>query len=337
MLSVALSAQAVDQRPPNGAGQQPAFAGQTDAPAQALGVDFDAVPIAEVRDPWGLAFLPDRRMLVTERTGSLYIVGLDGALSPPVAGLPQVDSRAQGGLLDIAVDPDFASNRTIFWSFAEPHADGTNNTAVARGVLVDGPAPRVDRVQVIYHQTPSMAKTPLHYGSRLVFGRDGTLFVTQGDRSIPDGRMQAQQMDSLIGKIVRINRDGSVPADNPFVGKSGARPEIWSIGHRNVEAAALHPATGDLWVVEMGTRGGDELNLVRKGRDYGWPTIAYGIEYQGGPITGGIQAKDGMEQPRYYWDPVIAPSGSSSTPVICSRSGRAACSSAGWAARRSCA
>ncbi len=197
----------------------------------------------------------------------------------------------------------------IYWSYAEAQADGTNNTAVARGELVDGASPRLDRVQVIYHQAPSMANTPLHYGSRLVFARDKTLFVTQGDRSIPPGRAQAQQLDSLLGKIVRINRDGTVPADNPFVGTPGVRPEIWSIGHRNVEGAALHPVTGELWVAEMGTRGGDELNLVRKGKDYGWPTIAYGIEYQGGPITGGIQAKAGMEQPQYYWDPVIAPSG----------------------------
>jgi glucose/arabinose dehydrogenase len=173
---------------------------------------------------------------------------------------------------------------------------------------VDGAAPKVENVQVIFHQAPTLA-SPLHFGGRLVWGRDGTLFVTMGDRSVTPGRMQAQNMDSLIGKIARINSDGSVPKDNPFVGKPGVRPEIWSIGHRNVQAATLHPATGELWEVEHGTRGGDELNVVRKGKDYGWPTIAYGIEYQGGTITGGIQQKEGMEQPRYYWDPVIAPSG----------------------------
>jgi glucose/arabinose dehydrogenase len=155
---------------------------------------------------------------------------------------------------------------------------------------------------------PSLVST-LHFGSRLVFNRDGTLFVTLGERSITEGRMQAQRLDGLLGKIVRINPDGSVPKDNPFVGKEGARPEIWSYGHRNVQAAALHPETGELWEVEHGTRGGDELNVVRKGRDYGWPTIAYGIEYRGGPITGGVQQQEGMDQPRYYWDPVIAPSG----------------------------
>ena len=161
---------------------------------------------------------------------------------------------------------------------------------------------------MIFHQAPSL-DSRLHFGCRLVFGRDGTLFITMGDRSITEGRMQAQQMDSLLGKIVRINADGSIPKDNPFVGKAGVRPEIWSLGHRNIQSAALHPTTGELWEVEHGTRGGDEINIARKGKDYGWPTIAYGIEYRGGPITGGITAQAGMEQPLYYWDPVIAPSG----------------------------
>ena len=183
-----------------------------------------------------------------------------------------------------------------------------NNTAVARGRLVEGAAPKVENVQVIYHQSPSL-NSPLHFGSRLVWNRDGTLFITQGDRSITEGRMQAQKMDSLIGKLVRVNADGSIPKDNPFVGKEGVRPEIWSFGHRNIQAATLHPQTGELWEVEHGTRGGDEVNIARKGKDYGWPTIAYGIEYRGGPITGGIQQKEGMEQPLYYWDPIIGPSG----------------------------
>jgi glucose/arabinose dehydrogenase len=219
-----------------------------------------------------------------------------------------VDSRGQGGLLDVALDPAYQKNQVIYWSYAEPREGGANNTAVARGKLVDGAAPKVENVQVIYHQAPSLMST-LHYGGRLVFGRDGTLFITQGERSITEGRMQAQKMDSLLGKIVRLNADGSIPKDNPFVGKEGIRPEIWSFGHRNVQAATLNPATGELWEVEHGTRGGDEVNISRKGKDYGWPTIAYGIEYQGPPITGGIQQKEGMEQPVYYWDPNIAPSG----------------------------
>jgi glucose/arabinose dehydrogenase len=299
----------VDPRPPNGQGQVPAFPGQTRAPERKAGVAFEVVTVASgLESPWGLAFLPDGRMLVTEKPGRLRIVRADGTLSEPVAGVPAVDARGQGGLLDVALHPDFATNRLIYWSFSEPHDDGTNNTAVARGTFVDGTAPRVDNVQVIYHQVPSMSSRQ-HYGSRLVWARDGTLFVTQGDRSITPGRMQAQNLDVLIGKIARVNADGAIAKDNPFVGREGARPEIWSIGHRNIQSATLHPETGELWEVEHGTRGGDEINIARKGRDYGWPTIAYGIEYRGGAITGGIQAKEGMEQPVYYWDPVIAPSG----------------------------
>ena len=211
-------------------------------------------------------------------------------------------------MLGIALDPNFTTNHLIYWSYAEGTAEGMTNTAVARGKFVDGEVPSLEGVKVIYQQAPQVRSTQ-HYGSRLVFGRNGTLFVTQGDRSVTPGRMQAQNMDSLVGKIVRINADGTIPKDNPFVGREGVRPEIWSIGHRNAQAAALNPATGELWEVEHGTRGGDELNIARKGRDYGWPTIAYGVEYAGGPILGGIQQKNGMEQPVYFWDPVIAPSG----------------------------
>ena len=298
----------VDTRPPNGTGQTPAFAGQTDAPERKSNVAFDVVTVAEgLENPWGLAFLPNGKMLVTERPGRLRVVTADGKLSEPVTGLPAVDARGQGGLLDVAIDPNFASNNYIYWSYAEP-GDGMNNTAVARGKFVDGAAPRVDDVKVIYSQRPQL-NSRAHFGSRLVFGRDGTLFITQGDRSNVDGRMQSQRMDGLIGKIVRINADGSIPRDNPFLGKEGVPPQIWSIGHRNIQAAALHPTTGELWEVEHGTRGGDELNIARKGKDYGWPTIAYGIEYRGSPITGGITQQAGMEQPAYYWDPVIGPSG----------------------------
>ena len=308
-LSSAAQNAGVDPRPPNAPAQKPAVEGQTRAPERKSNVAFEVVTVAEgLQNPWSLAFLPDKRMLVTERPGRLRLVGADGKLSEPVAGLPAVDARGQGGLLDVALDPNFASNRLIYWSYAEPREGGVNNTAVARGKLVDLAPPRVDEVQVIYHQTPSL-NSPLHFGSRLVFGRDGTLFVTQGDRSITEGRMQSQKMDSLLGKIVRINADGSIPKDNPFVGKEGVKPEIWSIGHRNIQAATLNPTTGELWEVEHGTRGGDEINVARKGKDYGWPTIAYGIEYRGGPITGNVTAQQGMEQPAYYWDPVIGPSG----------------------------
>jgi glucose/arabinose dehydrogenase len=308
----ALAAQqaSVETRPPNAPAQKPAFAGQTRAPEQKSNVAYELVTVAEgLVNPWALAFLPDGKMLVTEKPGRLRVVTPDGKLSEPVAGLPTVDARGQGGLLDVVLDPNFATSRLIYWSYAEPQADRSNNTAAARGRFVDdATAPRVENVQVIFHQAPSMMST-LHFGSRLVFGRDGTLFITMGERSITPGRMQAQNLDGLLGKVARINADGTIPKDNPFVGKEGVRSEIWSYGHRNIQSAALNPATGDLWEVEHGTRGGDELNVARKGKDYGWPTVAYGIEYQGGPITGGITAKEGTEQPVYYWDPVIAPSG----------------------------
>jgi glucose/arabinose dehydrogenase len=306
------TAQGVDPRPANNPEQKPATAGQTDAPENKSGVAFDVVTVAEgLVNPWSLAFLPGGKMLVTERPGRLRVVTADGKLSAPVTGLPAVDARGQGGLLDVVLDPAFAKNNLIYWSYSEPKEGqpGVNNTAVARGKFVDDPAaPRVDEMQVIYHQRPSL-NSPLHFGSRLIFGRDGTLFVTQGDRSITEGRMQAQTLSSGLGKIVRINTDGSIPKDNPFVGKEGVLPEIWSFGHRNIQSAALHPTTGELWEVEHGTRGGDEINIARKGKDYGWPTIAYGIEYRGGPITGGLTQQAGMEQPLYYWDPIIGPSG----------------------------
>lgn len=290
---------------------KPAFAGQTRAPEQKLGVAFQATTVAQgLKFPWGLAFLADGRMLVTEKAGALRLVGKDGALSEPLAGGPVVMNRGQGGLLDVALDPAFASNRLIYLSYAEAQADGTNNTAVARARLVEGATPRLEGLTVIYHQTPSL-NSPLHFGSRLVFARDGKLFVTQGERFLPDGQKQAQDLGSLLGKIARINADGSVPKDNPFVGKAGAKPEIWSWGHRNIQAAALHPRTGELWTVEFGPQSGDEINIARKGRNYGWPTISYGVNYGPAktPITGGETQRAGMEQPLYYWDPTIAPSG----------------------------
>ena len=299
-----------DPRPANAPAQKPAFAGQTDAPVKKLGVAFDVVTAVDgLRNPWGMAFLPSGRMLVTERVGYLRMVNADGMLSPQaIGGLPAVDNRGQGGLLDVALDPNFATNSLIYWSYSEPRENGSNNTAVARGKLVEGPPARVENAQVIYHQGPSLNST-LHYGSRLNFLADGTLLITHGERSVTEGRMQAQRMDGMLGKVARINPDGSIPKDNPFVGRAGTREEIFSIGHRNIQAAAIHPTTGELWEVEHGTRGGDEINVVRKGKDYGWPTIAYGIEYAGGPITTNQTAKEGMEQPLYYWDPVIGPSG----------------------------
>lgn len=311
LTATSASAQ-VETRPPITA-YKPAFAGQTRAPEQKLGVAFDATTVTSgLQFPWSLAFLPDGRMLVTERrAGKLRVVAKDGTLAEAaVEGTPAVFSGGQGGLLDVVLDPAFKTNGLVYLSYAEPNADGTNNTAVARGKWVDGSTPRLDGLTVIYRQRPALA-SPLHFGSRLVFARDGKLFVTQGERSIPAGQKQAQDLASGLGKIVRINPDGSIPKDNPFVGKDGARPEIFSYGNRNVQAAALHPQTGELWEVEFGPQSGDEINIIRKGRDYGWPTITYGVNYGPAktPITGGETQRPGMEQPLYYWDPTIAPSG----------------------------
>jgi glucose/arabinose dehydrogenase len=252
--------------------------------------------------PWGLAFLPDGRILVTERPGRVRIVTADGHLSEPLAGVPRVLARGQGGLLDVAVDPRFAENRLVYLSYAEPGEGNLAGTAVARGRLGEA---RLEDVQVIYRQQPKVDGAN-HFGSRLVFARNGSLFVTQGDRF--GYRDKAQDLSVSLGKIVRINSDGSVPRDNPFVGRNGVRPEIWSNGHRNIHSAAIEPQTGQLWTVEHGARGGDELNRPEAGKNYGWPVITYGVDYSGAKIGEGT-AKKGMEQPVYYWDPVIAPSG----------------------------
>lgn len=301
----------IDAGPPNVPAFKPAFAGQARAPAVQTKTPLQVTEIASgFNKPWALAFLPDGRMLVTEKAaGALRIVDANGRISPPATGLPPSLNQGQGGLLDVALSPDFAQSGLIYWSYAEPR-DGGSGTAVARGRLVagtSGAAPRVENVQVIFRMQPTLAST-MHYGGRLVFAPDGNLFVTLGERSILPGRMQAQDLNSHFGKIVRIRPDGSVPADNPFVGRKGARPEIWSYGHRNIQAAALD-AQGRLWEVEMGPQGGDELNRPEPGKDYGWPTISYGEEYSGKPIGKGITQAPRMEQPIYYWDPVISPSG----------------------------
>jgi glucose/arabinose dehydrogenase len=253
--------------------------------------------------PWSLAFLPDGRMLVTERPGRLRYVGRDGKLSEPIAGVPPVYAQGQGGLLDVVLDPAFEKNSTIYLSYAEPADDGTNGTAVARARL-DGASLR--DLKVIFRQQPKV-KSNHHFGSRLVFARDGKLFITTGERN--SERDKAQDLGTHLGKILRIAPDGSVPPDNPFVGRAGALPEIWSYGHRNSQGAALHPDTGQLWEIEHGPRGGDEINLPQAGKNYGWPVITYGREYSGAQVGEGITAKEGMEQPAHYWVPSIACSG----------------------------
>ena len=278
------------------------LANQTQAPAAPTS-QVTVQTVAEGLDhPWGFEFLPDGRILVTERDGRMRIVSTDGRLSQPVAGVPEVFAQGQGGLLDVALAPDFETSGTIYFSFSEPRRDG-NGTAVARARLnADVSPPRLEDVQVIFHQQPSYDGN-VHFGSRIVPTPDGKLFVTLGERF---QMRYAQDLSRHWGKVVRINADGSVPDDNPFVGREGARSEIWSYGHRNPQAAALHPETGELWIVDHGPRGGDEVNVVRKGLNYGWPVINYGRHYTGEEIP---KRREGMEQPLYYWDPSIAPSG----------------------------
>ena len=296
----------IETRHPNAADQPPAFPGQTRTCSISSNVAFEVVVLAKgLAHPWAVEPLPGGDLLVTERPGRLRIVSAAGEIGQPIAGLPAVDARGQGGLLDVALSPSFESDRTIYWSYSEPRQGG-NATSVARGVLSrDGRS--VEQAQVIFRAMPAYDGT-LHFGSRLAFGPDGMLYVTLGERSDTPMRPQAQQLDSDMGKIIRIHPDGSIPKDNPFVGQSNARPEIWTLGHRNVQAAAFD-AQGRLWEVEHGTRGGDELNLIEKGKNYGWPVVAYGEEYSGAPIRGAVTARPGFEQPIYYWDPVIAPSG----------------------------
>jgi glucose/arabinose dehydrogenase len=289
--AVAQPCKPLEVREANVPEQKPAFAGQTRACEQPSEAGFDVSVVAKgLEKPWAVEPLPDGNLLVTEKAGRLRIVSPKGEVGAPLAGVPKVDARGQGGLLDVALSPKFESDRTIFLSYAEPRQGG-NGTSVARAVLSDG---LLKDVRVIFRVMPTYAGT-MHYGSRLAFGPDGMLYVSTGDRSDAPMRKYAQDPGSTLGKIVRVAPDGS-------------KFEIWSSGHRNVQAMAFDP-NGRLWVVEHGTRGGDELNLVEKGKNYGWPLVAYGEEYSGKPIPGAVTAKPGTEQPVYYWDPVIAPSG----------------------------
>jgi glucose/arabinose dehydrogenase len=296
----------IETRSPNAEGQGPAFEGQTRICGVKSSVAFDVAVVTRGLDhPWAVEPLPDGSLLVTEKPGRMRIVSARGELGKPIAGVPDVDAAGQGGLLDVALGPSFAQDRTIYWSFSEPR-DGGNATSVARGVLSEDRS-RLEQVKVIFRAMPTYDGNK-HYGSRLAFGPDAKLYVTLGERSDTPMRPQAQQLGSHMGKILRLNPDGTAPDDNPFVGRKGALPEIWSLGHRNVQAAAFDE-DGQLWDIEHGTQGGDELNRVEKGKNYGWPVQAYGEEYSGSPISGSATRREGMEQPAYYWDPVIAPSG----------------------------
>jgi len=262
-----------------------------------------------LENPWAIAFLPDGRALVTERPGRMRILGKDRKLSPPVEGVPAVAAVGQGGLLDVVLAPDFAQSKTIYFSYAEPRgaagAINPNGTSLASARLVEenGKAKLTD-LKVIFRQEPS-AIGGFHFGSRIAFARDGTIFLTTGERNL---KTPAQDLNSHLGKVIRLRTDGSVPPDNPFVGQANAKPEIWSYGHRNIQAAAIHPVTGKLWIVEHGPKGGDEINIPDKGRNYGWPVIGFGVDYSGAVIHQST-SKQGMEQPIYYWVPSIAPCG----------------------------
>jgi glucose/arabinose dehydrogenase len=263
---------------------------------------FDIKEVASGLDhPWGLAFLPDGRLLLTERAGRLRILGTDGKLSGPLQGVPAVQARGQGGLLDVALDPDFKTNRTIYLSLAEA-GDGGASTAFVKATLAEG---RVDNVTLLFRQQPKVSGAG-HYGGRIVFTQDGKhIFLTTGDRQKLD---PAQDLNSHLGKVIRLNRDGSVPQDNPFVGRTDAKPEIWSYGHRNIQGAAIEPATGKLWTIEFGPAGGDELNTPERGKNYGWPLVSWGSHYSGADIPDPPTRPDFADAVK-YWNPTIAPSG----------------------------
>lgn len=296
----------VETNPAN-ANYAPAFAGQTRENGVITSARYRVDIIAtSLTNPWGIASLPDGRLLVTEKTGSMRIVTASGNVSQPITGVPQVNSSGQGGLLGLCLDPDFAANRMVYWSFSEPVAGG-NLTAIAKGRLSTNES-TIEGATVIYRAGPAYTGSN-HYGGRVVFDRTGNLLVSTGERSDLVTRPQAQSINSGLGKIMRITKDGQPAQGNPFAGQSGTLPELYSMGHRNPQGLAIHPVTGDLWQSEHGPRGGDEINRVQPGANYGWPLITYGLEYGGQPIGNAIQQREGLEQPVYYWDPVVSPSG----------------------------
>lgn len=305
----AFAQQSVVSQPPNAPNQTPQRQDQTRAPLPDHTPEVEMQTIADgMPQLWSMEFLPDQRMLVTARHGDMFIIGANGTAGDPVSGLPEVDARGQGGLLDVALAPDYETSGRIFFSFSEPR-EGGNGTSVASARLVpdDNGSAALEDVDVIFRQTPTYNGTR-HYGSRLAFGPEGALFVTVGERSDAAVRDQAQSIASGLGKVFRIDQNGQALPDNPFVDTPDALPEIWSLGHRNMQSATID-GEGRLWTVEHGPRGGDELNRPEPGKNYGWPEVTYGIDYSGAPIGDGITAQTGTEQPVYYWDPVIAPSG----------------------------
>ena len=299
----------LETRQRNAVDYQPAFAGQTRAKGIHDSVAYEMQTVASgLTLPWAVEQLPDGRLLVTEKPGNLRIVTPTGKLSPPVTGMPAVRYNGQSGLLDVALDPAYAANHTIYFCYSEQRTGGSG-IALARAVLTeDAKGARLEQLKVIFRALPTI-ESDRQLGSRIAFGKDGKLYLTLGERGIEAAVGQAQDLKSDFGKVARLNPDGSIPKDNPFVGRADARPEIWSYGHRDAQSLAVDPVTGKVWSIEHGPRGGDELNLLKRGANYGWPVICYGIDYSGAKVGAGITQKAGMEQPVYYWDPVIAPSG----------------------------
>jgi aldose sugar dehydrogenase len=286
---------------------KPAFVGQTRIGAVVTKSPYEGKMLtSSLKRPWGIAALPDGRFIITELEGNMRIVTSSGSVGEPIKGIPKVYAAGQGGLLGICLDPAFSSNRMVYWAFSESIGD-ESLTSVAKGKLSTDEK-SLENATVIYQATPSH-KGSLHFGGRVLIAKDGNLFLSTGERSDKVTRPQAQDLNSGLGKVIRITKDGKPAAGNPFAATSNARPEVYSYGHRNVQGIAFHPETGELWEAEFGPRGGDEVNRIIAGKNYGWPTITYGIEYGGGKVGSGIQQKAGLEQPVYYWDPVISPSG----------------------------
>lgn len=296
----------VETKAPN-SDYKPAFAGQTRIAGVKTTTAYEVKVLSEgLHRPWGITSLPDGRFLITEKEGTMRIASQDGTLSEAITGLPKVNPDRQGGLLGLTIDPAFSNNRMVYWTFSDSTSSG-NLTAVAKGKL-SADEKTIENAQVIYRATPAH-KSALHYGGRILFDKTGNIIFSTGERSDLETRPQAQDLNSSLGKVIRITPDGKAAPGNPFEGRTDARPELYSYGHRNVQGLAINPATGDVWETEFGPRGGDEVNRIQPGKNYGWPTITYGIEYKGDKVGDSIQQKSGMEQPVYYYDPVISPSG----------------------------
>lgn len=300
------STKPVETRKPN-SNYKPAFEGQTRIAGVKTKTPYEGKIITkDLQSPWGIAVLPDGRFLIAQKKGTMRIATTTGQLSQEITGLPPVVNAGQGGLLGLTIDPQFENNRMVYWVFSESTDEG-NLTAVAKGKL-SADEKQIENAVIIYRATPAH-NSVLHYGGRIIFDKTGNLIISTGERSDRETRPKAQDLNTGLGKLIRITKDGQAAPNNPFIGHAGARPEIYTYGHRNVQGLAFHPQTGDLWENEFGPLGGDELNLIKPGRNYGWPIITYGLEYSGKKVGEGITQKQGLEQPVYYWDPVLSPSG----------------------------